>query len=215
MTSLSSAMIMSSSQKLEYQMLDTLGFGNVVANTLLHHLSSHYLATKWPLMLKTLIILYLFLVVMIANEPLWMRISIVIVNLLTITFSIAILITFRRIPRLQSTTGRLISLATMLETMFSVLIMLSQFYTQEKPVAPGSFYMTKANGLCVGLGFFDLVFFFLYFQIVNLYSLYLTELFRGKGFIKNLNEHIEETRLNNIIFGQFWISIILAVWALF
>lgn len=68
---------------------------------------------------------------MIENEDEIMRLLLVLLNSLGILISSLVLLALRKIGHFERQTGHLISLVIVLEVLFSLMILLSQFYTDD------------------------------------------------------------------------------------
>ncbi|CAD8109995.1 unnamed protein product [Paramecium primaurelia] len=108
---------------------------------------------------------------MIENEDSTFRIFIILLNALSFTLTILILLFICRIKQLHERQGHTIQIVLILECMFSFFLILSQFYYDEEDIYETTFYVKSEGQGCLAIGILNIFTSFAYFTNINLYSL--------------------------------------------
>ncbi|CAD8111528.1 unnamed protein product [Paramecium primaurelia] len=108
---------------------------------------------------------------MIEDEDSTFRIIVILLNSLSLTFTILILLFICRIKQLHERQGHTIQIVLILECMYSFFLILSQFYFDQPDVYETTFLVNTNGKGCHAIGILNVFTSFAYFTNINLYSL--------------------------------------------
>ncbi|CAK64997.1 unnamed protein product (macronuclear) [Paramecium tetraurelia] len=108
---------------------------------------------------------------MIEEEDSTFRVIVILLNSLSFTFTIFMLLFICTIKQLHERQGHTIQIVLILECMYSFFLILSQFYFDETDVYETTFLVSTDGAGCLTIGILNVFTSFAYFTNINLYSL--------------------------------------------